>query len=156
MNIYFERGTSKETRKELTKACEFFASLLMDPRMIKKLNIHFTICKDFDVQGECICEDDGKYPKTFTINLRNRKGDDPMIKTLAHEMVHLKQHAKNELEFKLAAGRGGYSELVKWQGLYWRPKSKECDYYDAPWEIEAYGREVGLYKRWMELEAKQK
>jgi hypothetical protein len=24
------------------------------------------------------------------------------------------------------------------------------DYYDLPWEIEAYGREVGLFVRWAE------
>jgi hypothetical protein len=38
--------------------------------------------------------------------------------------------------------------LVNWHGK--RIDRKNMDYYDLPWEIEAYGREVGLFVRWAE------
>jgi len=72
-----------------------------------------------------------------------------MIKVLGHEMVHVKQHAKNELATGHAvAARGGLKIYSKWMGQIWKPKGKEDAYFDAPWEIEAYGREVGLYHKW--------
>jgi hypothetical protein len=35
-------------------------------------------------------------------------------------------------------------------GEVWKAKRKEDDYFDSPWEIEAYGREVGLYAKWVQ------
>ena len=74
-----------------------------------------------------------------------------MFKTLAHEMVHLKQYAKNELgkEFSLTT-KGGVKIMTRWKNELWKAKTKECPYWDSPWEIEAYGREVGLYRRWVD------
>ena len=66
-------------------------------------------------------------------------------------MVHVKQHAKNELQSgHMVAARGGLKMVSKWMGKVWKAKGKEDSYYDSPWEIEAYGREVGLYARWIE------
>jgi hypothetical protein len=74
-----------------------------------------------------------------------------MIKTLGHEMVHVKQHAKNELRTgHVVAARGGLKIYSKWMGEIWKPKGKEDHYFDAPWEIEAYGREVGLFAKWVQ------
>jgi hypothetical protein len=51
-----------------------------------------------------------------------------MLITVAHEMVHIKQYVKGEM-----------------------PKSiTEGDYWDRPHEIEAHGRETGLFIRWAE------
>jgi hypothetical protein len=41
-------------------------------------------------------------------------------------------------------------------GEIWKPKGKEHHYYDAPWEIEAYGREVGLMHHWIMHTEKRK
>jgi hypothetical protein len=74
-----------------------------------------------------------------------------MIKILGHEMVHVKQHSKNELQNgHVVAARGGLKIYSKWMGEIWKPKGKEDAYFDAPWEIEAYGREVGLYAKWVQ------
>jgi hypothetical protein len=79
-----------------------------------------------------------------------------MIKVLAHEMVHVKQYAKNELGKDLALARGGKGLRIvtRWQGKYWTPNTKEDEYWDAPWEIEAYGREVGLHHKWVAFSSK--
>jgi hypothetical protein len=38
-------------------------------------------------------------------------------------------------------------------GKVWKPNGKEDHYFDSPWEIEAFGREVGLYQKWLASEA---
>lgn len=60
---------------------------------------------------------------------------------LAHELVHVKQYLNNEM-FDYAAGG------VRYKGSYFDHSYQISEemYYDSPWEIEAYGREWGLYK----------
>ena len=149
MNITITGMIGKRNEKALLKeAAEFFAIQLMDPRMVRNLTLDIEVYNNLDVEGECVDEDGFRNPRWFTIGLKSQDIK-TMIKTLAHEMVHVKQHAKNELQTGHAvAARGGLKIYSKWMGEIWKPKGKEDHYFDAPWEIEAYGREVGLYAKW--------
>jgi len=45
------------------------------------------------------------------------------------------------------------TDLVKTQEVRWLGKRfthDNTDYWDRPWEIEAHGRETGLFVRWAE------
>lgn len=145
-------GFNRRQCKDLESAAQFFATQLMDPRMVRNITLDLERNKRLDVQGECACEEDNRNPRWFTITLRGRQDDEDMIKTLAHEMVHVKQYAKNELGKEIALARGGKGLRIatRWKGELWSPRKKEDPYWDCPWEIEAYGREVGLYQRWVE------
>lgn len=144
INVY---GTkSKRLIKQLTEATEFFAHQLMHSRMADNLEIDIEMDSNLDVQGVCINEDDTRRSRFFTVQLRNDSAE--LIQTLAHEMVHVKQYAKNEHVKRFATAKGGLKIESVWLGKPWRPKRDESGYYDAPWEIEAYGREVGLMARW--------
>lgn len=57
-------------------------------------------------------------------------------------MVHLKQYAKGELKDIFRPAR-----MVKWLGEKY--DSDNMDYWEQPWEIEAYGREKGLFIKFM-------
>jgi hypothetical protein len=57
-------------------------------------------------------------------------------------MVHLKQYAKGEMKDIWRPVR-----MVKWQGEKYL--HEEMDYWECPWEIEAYGREKGLYFKFL-------
>ena len=151
-------GFSKKKTDELVEAVQFFAKQLMHGKMVNNLTIDIEKCHRLDVMGECINEDDTKNPRWFTINLRDSKDDEDIIKTLAHEMVHVKQYAKNELakadqwvQYATARGKHRKKCVIKsvWMGEIWKPSTKENEYWDCPWEIEAYGREVGLYHKWV-------
>lgn len=144
-------GKRKE-KKLLEEAARFFAAQLMDPRMIRNLTVDIEVRKDLDVEGDCVDEDGVRNPRWFTIGLKSQDINE-MIKVLGHEMVHVKQHAKNELQSGvMIAARGGLKMTSRWMGKIWKPKGKEDHYFDSPWEIEAYGREVGLYHKWMAQE----
>lgn len=147
-------GTGPRNTNKLEVAARFFAAQLMHPRMVQNIVIDLEVVRNLDVTGECISEDDHKNPRYFTIRLKQQPLDE-MIKTLGHEMVHVKQYAKNELGKELALARGGRDLRIvtRWQGEFWSPKSKEDGYWDAPWEIEAYGREVGLHYKWVKYDS---
>jgi hypothetical protein len=60
---------------------------------------------------------------------------------VGHEMVHVKQYLNNEL-FDYADGKARYKGEIFHNG-----QSEDLkEYFNSPWEIEAYGREYGLYK----------
>lgn len=143
-------GTNKRMAEELTEAAEFFARQLMDPRMARNLSIDLEVETNLDVEGECVDEQGTKNPRWFTIRLKRNRNFGDMIKTLAHEMVHVKQHAKNELKIGIVVvSRGKLKMTSKWHGKIWKPKRNEDHYFDSPWEIESYGREVGLLHKWV-------
>jgi len=58
-------------------------------------------------------------------------------------MVHLKQYAKGELKDYIKPAR-----MIGWMGEKYL--MEELDYWEQPWEIEAYGREKGLYFKFMQ------
>jgi hypothetical protein len=135
--------TPKE-RKILKMATHFYASRLMSDRLSNTLEISINVIKDFYVKnkilGEAFPKDDViglPSNKQFVINLEWNKLGKRVLQCLAHEMVHIKQYAKGELKFH---ERGN---LVTFQ----REQYQGDEYWESLWEIEAYGREVGLYQK---------
>ena len=58
-----------------------------------------------------------------------------ILKTLAHELVHVKQYALGELKWRDAG--------LLYKGVNHNPENL-MEYFETPYEIEAYGREKGL------------
>jgi len=79
---------------------------------------------------------------TNTINQRVKQQISRLreaIECLGHELIHVKQYLKNEL-FDYA------NEDVRYKGKRFTDWKEGEAYYFKPWEIEAYGHEIGLYK----------
>jgi hypothetical protein len=113
-----------------------------------KINIHL---KHHDENGEAIpSKHANKYrPRSFEVYLDHhrmlhddydRVRDDTewgheILRTLGHELVHVKDYVSGVLNWK--------NDL-----LYYKGKHYDCDnlidYFDLPYEVEAYGRERGL------------
>lgn len=142
-------GAGKRRSKELIEAANFFADILLGPKLSKNIKLRIVVKNHLGVLGECEALDRTRSPREFQITLLKR--NEHIISTLAHELVHVKQFARNELgKMWEVETFFGPSCVAKWQGSDWSAKQREDDYYDSPWEIEAYGREVGLYHRWEE------
>lgn len=77
--------------------------------------------------GYCCELDDNEFEIDIKRTLRMRD----MLTTLAHEMVHVKQYVKGELT---------------------QTNEQDIPYWDRPSEIEAHGREIGLFITWAEKE----
>jgi hypothetical protein len=127
-------GGSKSQKKHTKEMVYFCASVLM-PR-IKNLEINVTLCKPKGALGYCL-ELDNK--KEFEIEIDKSLPLRRLLETVAHEMVHVKQYARRELHPDIDGC---------WMGKVINPK--KVSYWDLPWEIEAHGRETGLFIRYCE------
>ena len=141
MNVHIRGPNEVLTRSEIKTALNFFASKLMSGRLCDALSISLIHDPKMKLDG-MVCWSDKHYrPRCFEMMLNPNLGKRKQLLALAHEMVHVKQYAKGELAYSSKLG------LEKWHGEY--IKEDQFSYYEKPWEIEAYGREVGLYHMYM-------
>ena len=84
-----------------------------------------------EAYGYCLSLD----KRTFELEIEKKLNLKTLLTTVAHEMVHVKQYARAELT------------EGTWQGKLINPNQS---YWDRGYEIEAHGREYGLFVRWAE------
>ena len=128
-------GGKAHQRKHVQTMVEFCIETLM-PRM-RTLEITVNLCKPTGALGYCL-ELDNK--REFELEVDKTQSMRKLLETVAHEMVHVKQYARREMN----------PHSDDWLGKTYNPK--KVSYWDLPWEIEAHGREVGLFVRWAEKE----
>lgn len=128
-------------RRHLKWAAEFYASKLMTKRMIESLSITVTLKNGLDDGNDGICsyEDHEDGIRYFDIEIDSTNSERQILLNLAHEMVHVKQFSLGELK------DGSRPATTVWQGK--TVDDDKVDYWDCPWEIEAHGREKGLFTR---------
>lgn len=132
---------TKRERVILEDALNFYLYKLLPSRIVQNLTIDLTFRKKLDDDADGYCMVTGYNTKNrareFEVEVQNNPSMRYKLMTLAHECVHLKQYALGEID----------EHMNTWKGTR-VPKS--TDYWDSPWEIEAYGREKGLYIRFCE------
>lgn len=129
-------------KKLLRLGVEDYSERLFDAKIKNRVKISvilkdnfFEVDGDKDIEGYCEIT---KYnyknqPREFRIQLV--KSPLPrLFSALAHEVVHAWQFSHGYVD----------DDLGKWRG---RRIPKHTDYWDEPWEVEAYGREPGLFAR---------
>jgi hypothetical protein len=85
-------------------------------------------------------------PKDIGMVIDTALDIEKLIVTVAHEMVHVKQYAKGQIT---------HSKNMK--SKFWMGRKIKADYFDRPWEIEAYSREKILANKiFATLEKKRK
>lgn len=133
MNEIEVRGGTARQRWYARSMAEFCIKHLMP--CMRTLNIIIKLKSTKDAMGYCLELDDNR---SFEIEVDKTLRLRRLIETVAHEMVHVKQYARREL----------HPAHSKWMGKTINPK--KVSYWDLPWEVEAHGREVGLFIRWAE------
>ena len=95
------KGSNKKVRKVVEQAAWYYAEKLMGKRLLGSLEITINLKKDLLIkegnEGSAIWEDDGYRSREFSIELDTTVKIRNLLITLAHEMVHVKQWAKNEM-----------------------------------------------------------
>jgi hypothetical protein len=140
------KGGSLNQKKHVASIVNFCITKLM-PRM-KNLDIVVRL-KDLSksgVYGYCLADPHSEAerydrPRVFELEIHSKMKLRKILETVAHEMVHVKQYARSELY------QGTRVNKHRWQGKW---LDKDPNYWDQPWEIEAHGREAGLFIRWAE------
>jgi hypothetical protein len=138
------RGGSLHQRALVKKAAECYLARLLPKR---RIHLYDALVIDFELipnlfekehcKGDCLSiYDDDSNSLDFEIRLDSSMNMIALLMGVAHEIVHVKQYATGEL----ADTRNPHVSRWKGKRINW----KKLDYFDHPWEIEAYGRECGL------------
>jgi hypothetical protein len=138
MAISIDTNGNKRER-ELIESLAYYCIQKMMPR---KKNLEIDIIQVTNLRNtdgdwaNCIDTED---LNTFEIKVERQMSLRKKLLSVAHELVHVKQFARKELEHTESIS---YST---WYGKRYRTTNK---YWELPWEIEAYGMELGLFNQW--------
>lgn len=133
---YTVRSKSPAVRAFVESTCRFLAQELkiaksawnLEIQMVKNLRTREGMRGSMVNLG-------GKY---ILMEIDSTLSFEALIDTIAHEMVHVKQTVKGQYRVEMK-GRTVHR--------YWRGKKVQADYYDQPWEKEAWSREKLLASR---------
>lgn len=125
----------KLTRKQML-AMDYFASILLTPQLKKHIIVAVTFKSKMSALGFTCVEDYNKAgkPREFVLEIYRKQSENEILRTIAHEMVHVKQYAYGELDE---------------EGKRWMNREIDHDkipYANRPWEIEAYSIGDLIYK----------
>ena len=140
------KGGTKNQKKYSKSMAYFCAKKLMHKNLADNISVKIILRNTLHTEqnnlGTVIWEDDSYKPREFTMEIDTSVRLRRVLESVAHEMVHIKQFARGEMRDLMVA------EKVSWLGASYHRHS--MDYFDQPWEIEAHGRELGLFIRWAE------
>lgn len=143
MKLSVQGHNEKLTKAEVRYATRFYLPILLEQSIIDEVNLTVKFAKKMKDNGYCsLTEDcDEDYPRDFLIEIDSSISKAMQLRTLAHELVHLKSFAIGELQYC-------DNDVIKWKKK--RFCLEEINYWDLPSEIEAHGREPGLYYRYLD------
>jgi len=122
--------------KNQLSAINHFVDILFSKQLKPYLEFNFRFVNMKNMQGTVIVEDYNTkgVPREFTIEINRNDTPEEKLKTIAHELVHAKQYAKNELN----------EEMNIWLGQ--KVDSETMKYFEQPWEIEAESVGLNMYE----------
>ena len=145
------RNIDTKLRLALFAMTEFALARLIPSRRLRNnlsINIHL---KHHSEGGEAMMSEttNPKRPREFEVIVDHHRAEidnynrtrtdtewgHEILKTLAHELVHVKQYVMGELTYR--------THGMVWKKVTYSPDNI-IDYFETPFEIEAYGREKGL------------
>lgn len=132
MQSYFAHsgyGYSKRLCEDVTA---WFLNRFFPNHKIQLEIVHRGLRRE-QVYGYCDCIDDSYRPRQFVIELNTYMTEEVYIKTLLHELTHLKQWIEGRLRFR-------YGKMC-----YGTEPVENYDYWYQPHEIEAREEEETLY-----------
>lgn len=132
----------------LRQAANYYLGILMAADIGRmgtievEVNLIPNFVKDYHNVGESGWLDDRFRPNRFFIDLDSDNSYKTQLIGFAHELVHVKQMAFGERQ------EAWDGKTMRWLGIPIDPSITH--YYDLPWEIDAHGREYGLYDRFIQ------
>ena len=125
--------------KSRMAALVFFADELLTKQVQRHIILTVSMKRKMNCLGLTSVEDynaTGK-PREFIIDIKSTQSEDEILRTLAHELVHVKQYVYGELN----------EEGTKWCGEH---LARDLEYHEQPWEIEAHDVGDILFNDYME------
>ena len=131
MNFVEVNGGNKTQREICHKVVAHMIGQLLPRFRTLNIAVNLVTIKS-DAIGFCMMQETNR---DFEIELDKKLGIKKMVQALCHEMVHVKQYARNEMNDGIVKGR------ARWKSKYIK---MDTNYWDLPWEKEAYRMEKKL------------
>ena len=130
----------KKRERDLILSLAYFCVNKLMPRK-KNLEVNILIKRKLqETDGLFAGVIDTDNLNTFDMDVDSSMSLRKKLLSVAHEMVHVKQFTRGELKHTNTI------TAKRWRGKDYN----ESNYWDCPWEIEDYGRELGLFTMWVE------
>ena len=122
------------SKSELLSAKNYFAKILLSSKMLNNVNIKVKVVTGDAPSGLCIIDEynNQNKPRSFTIEINKNQSKMEILNAVANEMVHVKQYVYGELNEQMSSWLGQKIDCDK------------VDYFEQPWEVEAYALEAFL------------
>lgn len=115
-------------KKKYREALVYFVKSSFPHQMWRNLEIRVSFKKNLGRVHGLVYIEDYNYsnePRSFVIEVNKSDPEEEIIKTLAHEVEHIRQYVYGELN----------EEMTFWKGRKVNPD--KMNYYEQPWEKEA-------------------
>lgn len=136
-------GGTKQQRALIEQAAVYYSSILLD-KSSADLFINIKLNRDLltkeGAKADCMLDEDECDYQVFEIRIDSLMNMPAILRSLAHEMVHVTQYYTGRIKDVSSNSVMWNGKLVNTIGLH---------YYDLPWEVEAYGKETGLFERFV-------
>jgi hypothetical protein len=145
-------GADKSHRKMIREMLPWAMEQLSVPERILSqvkfiVRMDAELLNDDNTYGQVCAIDGFSKPRHFEILLDKTLSDKQFAVTLFHELTHVKQYLMSELQdYK-------HTRLVRWKGSVLDPEF--TDYWEQPWEKEAWKRASSLYRSYTKFKKKQ-
>ena len=117
----------------LNKVLNFAEKYLkLNPRM----NIHIEFVRNKGILWKGQYEGMDQHGETHHIDISDGLEKEDMIKTMFHELVHVKQTEEGDLSI----------DGKSWKGKLYKTDHMEVDYEHLPWEVEAFKLEEKMWE----------
>lgn len=143
------RGVDKvDHRRLFRQAAHWVTNDILGAKINLNMTIRF-VCMHNDKELIAFCEwtGDAARPRDFEITIRDDISIRNKLKSMIHEIVHVKQYSRNEL-YDYQRGDTGKTRWHKQIII----RNENCTlkrYMNYPWEKEAYGAELPVLERFL-------
>jgi len=145
MLLYFEQPFPDRKARLISELAEFTLGRFFTPARLKDITINFELVsqvKGSDSAAYCSID----IPlREFTIELDRSMNMRILLLGVAHELIHVKQYLTGQM---YEGNDDNHQYRTFWAGNI--VNEDKWSAYDAPWEVEAYGMELGILYRWLD------
>lgn len=145
MKVYITGKAENISNKEIKQAVFFYLRKLLGNSMSKKITIDVVIEKDlfktYEMYAAISPLEADPRPKHYELEIDAKLSKKQFLVSLAHEMIHLKQFAKDQLRDLET------KKMTRWLGEYY--VEENINYWLRPWEMEAHENELIIYKSYL-------
>lgn len=139
--MYLQVNGGTKSRKKWTELAVHFSQQQLMPRrnnIFVQIDLVKNLVKDYGLQGDVYDLDNDDQMYVMRVDASLPPTD--FIKTIIHEMVHVRQFCRKELKFNSTKTATGLSMHRFKKKLY----ASTTKYDNCPWEIEAHKLETPL------------